>query len=301
MALCVFVCVCTCVCVCVHPQRLQPDHRRERAPSQQLAHSLTAVCSLLSRPVAMAAVVKAVSMAKGGSWHPSVTDLTPLLSPCLPPPGCWPAGEPAWGSEVNGSELPSDSEGWWGREWEREELQHTDGEERWENEKMRLNLITIKRWGYGWQFCILENGCCFARWLLKWRWNAEPVDCLFVYHFTMNIQVYANKYRTRRWDKVYGTRVELLSINSTPLFIDPPSHIPFSVCVFVCVLFEGQETRESASLIVSKCLEGVKVCVQELCVCYEVKGFDMVEGLTPDLPGPERSDSVRLTLKHNFL
>lgn len=158
LSLCVHVSVTVCACVNMCKRRLQPDHRKQKAPSQKLCSLL----SLLSRPVAMAAAVKAVSMAKGGSWHPPVTDVPPLLSLRLPSSGSWPAGEPASGSEVNGSELPSDSEGWWGREWEREELHHTDGEERWENEKMRPNLITIKRWGWGWRFCILENGCCFA-------------------------------------------------------------------------------------------------------------------------------------------
>lgn len=165
---CVGVPVCHYVCMWVWLCARAPVEVTSRSQKRELSllipAALCSVLSLPSCPVAMAAAVKAISMAKGGSWHLPVTNLLPRPSPSLPPPGSWPAGEPAWGSEVNGLELQSDSERWRGKEWERDELHHTDGEERWENEKMRPNLITIKRWGCArWRFCISENGCYFAQ------------------------------------------------------------------------------------------------------------------------------------------
>lgn len=73
--------MCVCVNVSECPWRLQPDHRSESSIP-------AALCSLLplpSRPVAMAAAAKAVSMAKGGSWHPPLTDLLPPPLSLSPP------------------------------------------------------------------------------------------------------------------------------------------------------------------------------------------------------------------------
>ncbi|KAK5605238.1 hypothetical protein CRENBAI_019372 [Crenichthys baileyi] len=60
---------------------------REHVPMEVRARELHPSSSVESaRPVAMAAAMKAVSMAKGGSWHPPATDLPPLpLSPVPPP------------------------------------------------------------------------------------------------------------------------------------------------------------------------------------------------------------------------
>lgn len=161
-------CECDCVCVCMREHAQVPvevtarSQKRELHPSSSLQSALSAVSSSCYGSSSEGCIHGQRRKLASPNNRPPAPSSLPVS---LPPPGSWPAGEPAWGSEVNGSELPSDSEGWWGREWEREELHHTDGEERWENEKMRPNLITIKRWGCGWQFRILENGCCFARWL----------------------------------------------------------------------------------------------------------------------------------------
>lgn len=70
--------VCQLVIMCVAEHVPMEVTERELLPSSSVE---------LGRPVAMAAAaMKAVSMAKGGSWHPLVTDLPPLpLSPISPP------------------------------------------------------------------------------------------------------------------------------------------------------------------------------------------------------------------------
>lgn len=78
---CVYVCARVCVYMCVPVEVTARSQKRELHPSS----SLCSLLSLPSRPVAMAAAVKAVSMAKGGSWHPPITDLPPPLFSLSPP------------------------------------------------------------------------------------------------------------------------------------------------------------------------------------------------------------------------
>lgn len=81
LCVCQFVIMCACECDCVCTYVCGHVQAEVRARSQKRERSIpAALCSLLSllsRPVAMAAAVKAVSIAKGGSWHPPVTDAPP--------------------------------------------------------------------------------------------------------------------------------------------------------------------------------------------------------------------------------
>lgn len=149
-----------CVCKCEYLQ--VPVEVKAKSQKSSIPAACCSLLSVLSSPVAMAAAVKAVSMAKRGSWHPPITDLPPppiCLSPpariltrwwtCLGVGGQWlRAAEWQWGMMRERMRKRGVTPYRWGGEMRK-----------WKDE---TKIWLLSRDGAAW-VAIWENGSCFTQ------------------------------------------------------------------------------------------------------------------------------------------